>query len=248
MDTDTDTSYSSQEELWQLEMVEYLRAMSYSSLALFGNYHSYAIKVILVLNKGEIIEWIVSAGMAPVFASICAARMGSRLSYGDEPRATNYHDGREVAVTTRSAMFLFEAIVIVETWRKTWRTVRSAPLGNGFQNSLSAIVFREGTIYFVIIEICTVVNTINDSLSNIDVSILALLLSAAPSILISRFYFHMNATQDGESECDFPTTSLPVNSRMSRKSSLWFAHERSTASLQSRGNLEVQIHQETHLA
>ncbi|KAI0648017.1 hypothetical protein C8Q79DRAFT_545316 [Trametes meyenii] len=126
-------------------------------------------------------------------------------------------------------MLLFELIVIAETWRKTWHLIRSsAHLGVGFRAPATTTVFREGTVYFVIIEVCATSVVISSFFGSAATNLVVLLPSVASPILTSRFYFHINAILDREeSEYDFPTTFPQLGTQRRRTTSLVFAHENS---------------------
>ncbi|KAI0647085.1 hypothetical protein C8Q79DRAFT_1009227 [Trametes meyenii] len=119
---------------------------------------------------------------------------------------------------------MFEAIVVVVTWRRTWSGARSDVLLGNFKTSFTAAIFREGTVYFVVIESCNTLLLISSVVQKTAVVFIFRALTAAPPVLISRFYFYMDDVQNAEMTVPALPTMSPL--AQAQLATLQFAHER----------------------
>ncbi|KAI0701126.1 hypothetical protein C8T65DRAFT_697124 [Cerioporus squamosus] len=96
---------------------------------------------------------------------------------------------------SRGSLILADVIVIAVTWHTTYKTTKIAREGRLGTSSLSLILLRDGTIYFVIILLMNVLHlmfSIGAVFSKYaDISDISLLLEPTESILVSRFLMNL---------------------------------------------------------
>ncbi|RPD57257.1 hypothetical protein L227DRAFT_655663 [Lentinus tigrinus ALCF2SS1-6] len=121
---------------------------------------------------------------------------------------------------SRGSLILADLIVIAVTWHTTYKTTQIAREGRLATSSLSLILLRDGTIYFLIILIMNVLHlmfSVGDFFSKYaSISDVSLLLEPTESVLISRFLMNLQETNlrltSGASVNSSPFTDAAVTS------------------------------------
>ncbi|KAI0374972.1 hypothetical protein BV20DRAFT_934912, partial [Pilatotrama ljubarskyi] len=114
-----------------------------------------------------------------------------------------------ISVTTRASLTVSEAIVIVVTWMKTWATART-PLPAGSRPSFTALVLREGILFFCVVLTFNIIQIIFTFVESSTFSLILQFLNVLTPILISRFYFDLDDFKDREATASLPSVRSPT--------------------------------------
>ncbi|KAI0362194.1 hypothetical protein OH77DRAFT_1388275, partial [Trametes cingulata] len=105
---------------------------------------------------------------------------------------------------TRASLTASEAIVIVVTWMKTWTTARM-PLLAGSRPSFTALVLREGMVYFGVVLTFNIMQIVFTFVESDTFSLVLQFLNVLTTILISRFYFDLDELRAQEVMVSLPS-------------------------------------------
>ncbi|EKM50265.1 uncharacterized protein PHACADRAFT_201108 [Phanerochaete carnosa HHB-10118-sp] len=179
---------------WIFFLAEFLQSSLFSALRVF-----------IIWDRSYIWSLVVFALSMIPFATNLHNAVESKYSFGIEPyvgatcieeplfsartdriaKPSQYRIG----YSTRSSLILADAIVLVLTWIKTfdsWKNARRADV----RASLTTCLLRDGTIYFVLLVAINVAQMATDNASG-EVSLVGVLMTTLPSVLINRFMINL---------------------------------------------------------
>ncbi|EMD37043.1 hypothetical protein CERSUDRAFT_74040 [Gelatoporia subvermispora B] len=83
-----------------------------------------------------------------------------KQAYVDDVSFVQRIDIVAVAVSTRACLLVADLLVILLTWARTFRSNRKPDSGNARMNSLSTLLLRDGTLYFIILSALNILNLV----------------------------------------------------------------------------------------
>ncbi|THG94849.1 hypothetical protein EW026_g6701 [Hermanssonia centrifuga] len=160
---------------------------------------------------------VVNFTVDPVFGTVCSTipnvsvRTTFQCKCSGIINLVSHTKMFEVSLGTHLALIAADVLVLALTWNRTF-THRMAAIRVGVQTPLSAMLLRDGTVYFVVLLAINLTDVIGNTVPSLQATsaVTSNLIGTLTPILISRFL--LNLRQLGEPENE---TQSRFNSRFS---------------------------------
>jgi len=128
--------------------------------------------------------------------------------------STNISDSilNPLAITSRSCAIIYETVIIVGTWIKTWQGLKSRNIHIGHSGvHLSKLIIRDGTSYYIVLTCLHVAAAILDATPQVTLNPLSPMIDSFNAILLCRFILNLR-TYDLPNESTLPANATQVSS------------------------------------